>query len=190
MKTKISTKHTGRQGFTLVELLTVIAIVVILAGLSVSALSWANTKSTKEKTKVQLRLLENGIQQYYADVGSYPEAQGLGSARTGGQDSMYIYAMCFGDVGDDGAVKVGRRGPGLSFVPNKKGTIYLDELDPSITGNPWFDKTPSPSRLVDPYGKAWYYRSGQADNMNPDFDIWSSGLKSDPLEDQDDITNW
>lgn len=193
MKTKKSPQLSNRKGFTLVELLTVIAIVVILAGLSVTAMGWAQSKATKEKAVTQLRLLENGVQQYFADVGEYPKAGGRGDDNKGGDDSLYIYAMCFGDVGDDGKVKTaGRSGVSVEFKSNPNATIYLSELDPNIEGNPWFDKTsPQPGGLVDPYGRYWYYRSGNSSNMNPDFDIWSGGAKvSGSNHEADDITNW
>ena len=199
MKNSIPSQSTRCAGFTLVELLTVITIIIILAGLTVGAFGWVNKKAARSKAETQMRLLENAIQQYHADAGSYPEAQGRGNNQ-GGLDSLLIYRMAFGDgVGKDGVVGTSDDGR-VDGKPDEGANIYLSELDPNAgnTGG-WFDRTPVPTRLYDPWGNAWYYRSGNARNINPDFDLWSSGPDRQSRGDgstsagstnRDNIVNW
>jgi hypothetical protein len=125
----------------------------------------------------------------HADVGAYPEANGTGNIKKGGDDSLLIYQMCFGDgVGEDGVASAGEA---LDGAPDEGATVYINELDPNAGAKAgWFDKTPVPTKLLDPWGRAWYYRSGTADALNPDFDLWSTGMDPSLEKDSDDLTNW
>jgi len=65
-------RRIGRAAFTLIELLAVIAIIVILAGLVVGGMDYANQRSATEKAKTQIALLSKGIEEYKVDMGAYP----------------------------------------------------------------------------------------------------------------------
>ena len=185
-----------RPGFTLVELLTVIAIVVILAALSLGIFNLAAQTGDISKARTQLALLDNTIQRYHAEVGVYPKATGDGSP----EESMLIYSMGFGDgLGDDGV-------PGTSDdtaydgVPDQGATVHLDVLDPNQKKSPWFEQGQfPPEALLDPWGLPWRYRGGDDPNAinTADFDLWSSGpdglsRPDDPkhADNKDDIVNW
>ena len=62
----------GYPGFTLIELMAVITIIVILAGLVVGGLGFVNDRQAKEKAKVQIALLSKAIEEYKLDNGVYP----------------------------------------------------------------------------------------------------------------------
>ena len=49
--------------FTLIELMAVITIIVILAGIVVAGLGFVNEKQAREKTKVQIGMLERAIEE-------------------------------------------------------------------------------------------------------------------------------
>ena len=64
----------GQRGFTLVELLVVIALITVLAGMAV--VQYRNSvQKTKEATlKTNLFRMRDAIDQYYADKGKYPSS--------------------------------------------------------------------------------------------------------------------
>lgn len=68
---KHSRKHAA-AGFTLVEMLAVITIIVILAGLVVGGMGFVNDRQAREKAKVQIAMLEKALEDYKLDYGSYP----------------------------------------------------------------------------------------------------------------------
>lgn len=60
------------RGFTLMELLTVIAIIVILIGLISPALRRAREQANEQKAKAMIASLEVAVNMYYTDIGNYP----------------------------------------------------------------------------------------------------------------------
>ena len=182
-----------RYGFTLIELLTVVGIIVILAGLSFGVFTFAQAKTKLAQAEAQLTLLDNGIEQYHAEIRSYPEASGRGSE----EESLLIYKMCFGDGLDaDGIATISGV---VNGEPDDSATIYVDDLDPQGgSAQKWFKFESSeiiPKGLYDPWGEPWHYRDGASnvDAENPDFDLWSKGpdrKTGTPETETDDIRNW
>ncbi|MGA2192634.1 MAG: prepilin-type N-terminal cleavage/methylation domain-containing protein [Nitrospirota bacterium] len=64
----------GKKGFTLLELMIVIAIVGILATLAQPMFKTAVLKSKEAALKEDLFNLRNVLDQYYADNGKYPDS--------------------------------------------------------------------------------------------------------------------
>ncbi len=77
--------QTLKKGFTLIELLIVIVIIGILAGIVVGIVGTsANQKAQDAKLKANVHEVQNALEQYYIDNGSYPagtdaSATGLGA---------------------------------------------------------------------------------------------------------------
>jgi type II secretory pathway pseudopilin PulG len=174
----------------LVELLTVITIIVILAGLTVIALTWMPRMAHTKKAVAQKELLDSAMFRYHADTGVYPVAlDGTG---------LTMYYVLYGDgVGPDGIRGTADDGP-VDGRPDDGATVYLEQLNPATNPLGLLDGPPGavPTRLVDPFGNAWHYGGGrenwpQMNNRN--FDIHSPGpdgvgTPTDPGP--DDIHNW
>jgi prepilin-type N-terminal cleavage/methylation domain-containing protein len=72
MKIKLSSVRALRCGFTLVELLTVIAIIGILAGMLLPALTAAKRRAQVVQAKTQMADIVTAIQAYDQDYGRFP----------------------------------------------------------------------------------------------------------------------
>jgi prepilin-type N-terminal cleavage/methylation domain-containing protein len=66
-----------RPGFTLVELMTVIAIIVLLVGILIPALSSARKQAKEAATTGLLKSLGYGCELFKGDFGRYPQSRGL-----------------------------------------------------------------------------------------------------------------
>ncbi len=63
---------TGNGGWTLIELLIVIALITILAGLAMTQYRNSVTQSKEAVLKTDLFRMRDAIDQYYADKAKYP----------------------------------------------------------------------------------------------------------------------
>lgn len=209
---KIHTRH-GRAAFTLIELMAVITIIIILAGIVVGGLGYVNEKQAREKAKVQIALISKALEEYKLDNGIYPPtADKSGTFTTNGTStSADLYAVLFYEGYDyakqnSPATWVKTVGSNTAFP--KATRIYLPELDPTNSKQGWVDPAtgtpPASTPIKDPWGNQYCYRTAtnasgtaNANTQNPDFDLWSSGKdgKSVPgtasdASNKDDIKNF
>ncbi len=63
-----------RPGFTLVELLTVVAIISLLIGILLPSLSRARDQAKRARTAALLSAVEKGVEMFYADFNQYPDS--------------------------------------------------------------------------------------------------------------------
>ena len=78
MKTRMSPCGLGNLGFTLIELMVVIVILGILAGLIVPRLMGRPEEAKQLKAKIQIESLDTTLKLYKLDNGMYPDTeQGL-----------------------------------------------------------------------------------------------------------------
>ena len=69
---QLKRNRTARRGFTLGELLVVIVIIGILAGLVVGLSGTASYKMRESRTRAELVAIETAIEAYKAKFGHYP----------------------------------------------------------------------------------------------------------------------
>lgn len=68
----ISKATRNEKGFTLIELMVVVAIIAVLVSIAIPSFISA-TSSAKVKTcQANLRTIDGAIQVYYAEIGAYP----------------------------------------------------------------------------------------------------------------------
>ncbi|RYG96958.1 MAG: prepilin-type N-terminal cleavage/methylation domain-containing protein [Alphaproteobacteria bacterium] len=175
---KITQRH-GRPAFTLIELMAVITIIIILAGLVVGGLGFVTERQAKEKARVQIALLSKAIEEYKLDMGIYPPT---GNSPNGSFNStstvptrdlyhaLYYDGVIFAEeTKDGGEVRDWTRRVGGGEIP-KPTAIYLADLDPRTTSQGWVElpagaskKDPLPPETItgikDPWGNKYGYRS-------------------------------
>jgi general secretion pathway protein G len=70
MVTRVKTQ----KGFTLVELIVVITIIGILAGVAISNVKWAQQRARESALRHDLFEMRKAIDDYYADKQKYPDS--------------------------------------------------------------------------------------------------------------------
>ena len=173
------------RGFTLVELLVVVSIIVILSGLVIGVSGFVQRKAAVTKATTQLHLLGSKLDEYAQDTGGYP--------RKRDNNGLIIYTMLFGGgIGPDGIAGT-LDDTSLDGVPDEGARIYLAALDPNSNKQKMLEVrsgSTTPTKLIDPWGNSWRYRSGSRFRPNnPDFDLWSMGPDGKDNT-EDDIRNW
>jgi prepilin-type N-terminal cleavage/methylation domain-containing protein len=167
-----SARRRRAAGFTLVELLTVVTIIVILAGLTIGGLSFFARRQNEAKTKVQLKLLADAIENFKYDYGVYPplpSAEGTEqfTEASGEGETTELWMALFGDTDNDQ----------ILYESDDDQDAYLGELDPRSSNQGWLEKDGDRYRILDGFGTEYRYRkTSDATTMrNPDFDLWSAG---------------
>ena len=166
-------------GFSLMELIVVVAIIVVLAGLTLGGFNFINQKKARSTAQIQVKLIEDALEKYHADNRSYPAS----ADATGERGDEVLYKALYWDGYE---------------ARDSGGVIYLVELDPvnnTKGGQAWIQGKDAQARIVDPWGNFYRYRTGDQ-AVNPDYDLWSTGPdgKTNPdskhKDSLDDIKNW
>jgi prepilin-type N-terminal cleavage/methylation domain-containing protein len=165
-----------QHAFTLIELITVIAIIAILMGLLFPALSSAKENARRTKAGTAVRNIVNSCKQYVTDYGKFPpvkaaedgDAGGGGGGSSGDEPEANEY-YSFGDI-EKGKCKVNNnelfdvlraiaRGENENHKLNKRQSRYFEDQKATDPKNPregFLDGPEFPKeklgQLVDPWG--------------------------------------
>ena len=148
--------------FTLIEILTVIVIIGLLAGLVVGAAKYAETKAARSRAEAEIATMEAALESYKTDNGIYPRTSfPRGDVRNSGS----LVTFLIGGPKEYYSFKVGE-------TQTVSGVVCF--IDPFGRPYNYYCTVPPPA--------------GDQKNQ-PTFDLWSYG--PDGLDNTaDDITNW
>lgn len=179
--------------FTLIELIIVIGIIIVLAGLILATSGYVTKKGQRSRAEAEIAALSAALESYKADNGIYPtdaktdglKANSMGDPRTPAftDASLSLYKLISGDADND-ASRIVETKSYFSFKPN--------QLNPS-------SQTLAVTFIKDPFGNSYGYSTVKSsfpagtDGYNPTFDLWSTGgvidASSTPNQSQW-IKNW
>ncbi len=178
-----------RNAFTLIELLVVMAIIALLATLTMGAFTYAQQASARSRTTSTMAAIKTGLEQYKEKFGEYPEVANpeesgpgsLSAYRAG--SAMTLYQAITGDGSEqikmDDSDEAAKGSDGVidekemeNSVNNDlpKQVIYSGGVSAGSTGK-WM--------LVDGFTRPFQYEKaaiqGSATTVNPTYDLWSFG---------------
>lgn len=178
LNNKLRLRDRYLPGFTLIEILMVITIMIILIGITVPFLRNAEKTSMIKKTRSDISKLELALSMYQSDFGNYPDIDK-------GDDTNWVISWLTGFAAN-GTVLIVQNYLGVMeeiyaaecFWKGPYLKVKKNDLD--STGN-----------LVDPWGEKYGIDTNNPVNNVSTVDIYSNGPdRTHANGGQDDITNW
>lgn len=182
----------------MIELMVVVGIMVVLAGLLIGSLPGIQARVNRNKVEAFIAELESGLSRYQIENGSYPQNPIAGisaEARdtTGIEGAKILYKHLSGDWNEAGSAVDDK---------NKDEKIYVSKLDFSANKSAKEPRSISIGgsfMVIDSYGNPIRYlaqppniKTSERKTFNPTYDIWSVA-DADPVDKEDQarhITNW
>jgi prepilin-type N-terminal cleavage/methylation domain-containing protein len=191
----------SQRAFTLIELLTVIAIIAVLMGLLFPAVTGAQQAAKKAQAKNDLVNITNAIKMFYTEYGRYPEVGAAGidtliTSASGNAELMNIL-----------------RGIPSNNPKNPRGIVFLDAPIAKRVGNRDLGGVVDRpgghdiGTFVDPWGHPYQiaydnnydnnitnrYNDAGASTLRSGAIAWSigkDGNKQDNVKASDDVISW
>lgn len=174
-------KRRYNSAFTIIELLVVISIIIILAGLILSTVGYVQKKGARSRAEAEIAAISAAVESYKADNGIYPtdsdttalkpNTMGDPTQTSYQKASLSLYKAISGDSDND----ANRVAESKAYFPFKPNQLYPLAQDQAVTF------------IRDPFGNSYGYSTVKnsapagTDGYNPTFDLWStSGLMTNP----------
>jgi general secretion pathway protein G len=170
-------KRRPTTAFTLIEVVVVFGLIIILAGLVLSTVGYAQKKGARARAETEIAALSAALENYKADNGIYArsnDTDGL-NAKVSGNPTAYraaslsLYNALFGATAGSRTPNTGAR----SYFVFKPSMLFPADQGQNV------------QYIQDPFGNSYGYSTIQAaggnGGYNPTFDLWSTAsLTSDP----------
>ena len=166
--------HGGRdavKAFTLIELLTVIAIIGVLAGITFGVSKGVQEKSAISQARTELATLAQALDAYKKQYGDYPQTGSSAGSPTATASDTTVEGQLFNAL-------MGKYGPKLDKIQGKQfaeaSKYTLQNTNLPTPGN---NNTVN-NAFVDPWGRLYlyYYRSvGSTTWKQPSYILMSAG---------------
>lgn len=141
--------HGGRgadKAFTLIELLTVIAIIGILAAITFGVVKGVQERAAVQQARVELAALTTALEAYKRHYGDYPRV----TTTTADTGALQLFQALNGQRGPTGATLDPRQKAFLDL-----GLFTLEDPAAAVAAD---------NRLIDPWGRAYRYLYNPADS--------------------------
>ena len=176
--------HSRHGAFTPIELLIVMAIIIVLAGLILATSGYVQKKGARSRAEAEIAAMSAALESYKADNGIYPSdsfTDALNPTATTGYDpaSALLYKELAGDRDGDRTADAKSY---FAFKPN-----MLKPVPPSID---------TVTAIRDPFGNSYGYSTMRANapastgGYNPTFDLWSVADGAAGTDQSKWIKNW
>lgn len=145
------------NGFTLVELLTVVAIILILAGIVVGVQRGVYASQANARAKAEIQTIATALEQYKATYGTYPRV--MSSAGVAQDDPAEFFKHLTGEkysVYENNAWTT-------KTIPTASRRPFIDA---SLFG---LDDKKTPTKLRDPWQQDYIYLYGDKDSSGKAF---------------------
>ena len=191
-------------GFTLIELLVVVAVIAILASLTLQGTRYAQESAARNRTTAAHAAIKSALEKYKEKFGEYPEpAQTGATTEISGSDFVSGGAeMLYQAITGDGtsAIKLGTGASPMTSDGKFDDTEMTNAIDTNLPKSMISHTKDNKWILVDGWNRPFQYSKGEADTINPSFDLWSFGstkrgpvsadAKRDPATSGTWIKNW
>lgn len=164
MKTTSQMRAAG-LAFTLVELLTVIAIIAILMGLLFPAIGIIKEQARKVQAKNDVTNIVTAVKQYYTEYGKYPSVKAAAATGATAADDLVGESVINPTGGSNNSLFNTLRsipeGLNLSYVLNPRRIVFFEGKGATDVAAPrggFADKTTDPlikGNFYDPWGKQY-----------------------------------